>query len=256
MSWPEVRAEIEAGRSTVVMALGATEQHALHMPLATDALIGDELARRVAERLDAFLAPTVRVGCSEHHVGFAGTMSLAGETFHALVGDLVRSLLQGGFKRIVLLPTHGGNFGPLGEAVERLEADERARVAALTDLGALFEVALAGEREYGVPLGEGGLHAGEWETSMMMAVHPELVHMERAEAGYTGDMESAVQSLFADGVASISPNGAIGDPAKASAAHGERYWALVEQLVLERLAAAGARRGTGRRRAAQPLTSR
>ena len=237
MSWPEVRAEIEAGRTTVVMALGATEQHALHMPLATDALIGDELARRVAERMDAFLAPTVRVGCSEHHVGFAGTMSLGTETFHALVGDIVGSLLEGGFERIVLLPTHGGNFAPLGEAVELLGAGERAHVVALTDLGALFEVALAGEREYGVPLGEGGLHAGEWETSMLMAVHPELVHMDRAEAGYTGDMESAVQSLFAEGVASISPNGAIGDPARASAAHGERYWSLVEELVLERLAA-------------------
>jgi creatinine amidohydrolase len=205
------------------------------MPLATDALIGDELARRVAERLDAFLAPTVRVGCSEHHVGFAGTMSLGAETFQLVVADIVRSLLEGGFERVVLLPTHGGNFGPLAEAVERLQPDVRARVAALTDLGALGEVALAGEREYGVPLGEGGLHAGEWETSMLMAIHPDLVDMGRAEAGYTGDMESAVQSLFAAGVASISPNGAIGDPAQATSAHGERYWDLVEELVLERL---------------------
>jgi len=235
MSWPEVRSELDAGRTTVVLALGATEQHALHMPLATDALIGDELARRVAERMDAFLAPTVRIGCSEHHVGFAGTMSLHADTFHRVVGDLVGSLLKGGFEHIVLLPTHGGNFAPLAEAVQLLPAQERARVVALTDLGALFEVALAGEREYGVPLGEGGLHAGEWETSMLMAIHPELVHMDRAEAGYTGDMESAVQSLFEQGVASISPNGAIGDPARASTSHGERYWDLVEELVLERV---------------------
>ncbi|MHB8234485.1 MAG: creatininase family protein, partial [Solirubrobacteraceae bacterium] len=107
LTWPQVKAGIEAGRDTVVMALGATEQHGHHMPLATDALIGDHLAATVADRLDAFLAPTLRVGCSEHHVGFAGTMSLSEQTYYGIVVDLVRSLLRGGFRRIVLLPTHG-----------------------------------------------------------------------------------------------------------------------------------------------------
>src|SRR5882762_5685347 len=156
LSWPQVAAEIEAGRETVVLALGATEQHGRHMPLATDALIGDHLARTVADRLDAFLAPTLRVGCSQHHVGFAGTMSLDEQTYHGVVGDLVRSLLRGGFARIVLLPTHGGNFGPLAGAIAKLEEAERAHVVALTDLGLLFEIAQIGEREHGVPLSEGG----------------------------------------------------------------------------------------------------
>src|SRR5689334_2799680 len=110
LTWPQVKAEIDGGRDTVVLAFGATEQHGPHMPLATDALLGDHLARRLADRLDAFLAPTLRVGCSEHHVGFPGTMSLSEETFHAIVADLVRSLARGGFRRIVLVPTHGGNF--------------------------------------------------------------------------------------------------------------------------------------------------
>ena len=168
------------------MALGATEQHGPHMPLATDALIGDHLARIVAERLDAFLAPTLRVGCSEHHVGFAGTISLSEETYHSVIAEMVRSLLRGGFGRIVLLPTHGGNFGPLAGALAKLEDSERAHVVALTDLGVLFEIARIGEREFGVPLGEGGLHAGEWETSLMLAIHPELVAMEAVPAGLHG----------------------------------------------------------------------
>jgi creatinine amidohydrolase len=202
------------------------------MPLATDALIGDHLAREVAQRLGAFLAPTVRVGCSEHHVGFAGTMSLSEETFHVLVGDLVGSLLRSGFRTVVLLPTHGGNFAPLAAAVELLSAEERRHVVALTDLGVLFEVAQLGESEYGVPLAEGGLHAGEWETSMMLAIHPELVSMDAAEAGYVGDLQEAVGAMFAGGVASISENGAIGDPSRASAEHGRRYWETVIELVL------------------------
>src|SRR5882757_5470969 len=138
LTWPDVKAEIEAGRDTVVVAFGATEQHGHHMPLATDALIGDHFARELAERLDGFVAPTVRVGCSSHHLAFAGTLSIADETFHAIVADLVSSLAKSGFRRIVLLPTHGGNFAPLAAAVEALPDDQRGRVVALTDIGALL----------------------------------------------------------------------------------------------------------------------
>ena len=236
LTWPEVQAELEAGRDTVVIAFGATEQHGLHMPLATDALLGDHLARLVAERLRAFVAPTVRVGCSSHHLAFPGTLSLSEATFHAIVADLVGSLSQAGFRRIVLIPTHGGNFGPLAAAVERLGDEDRARVVALTDLSVLLRIAQAGEREHGVSLRDGGLHAGEWESSLLLAIHPELVRMERAEPGYTGDLETAIAAVFTDGVKSISENGAIGDPTRASAEHGEGYWALMLELVLEQLA--------------------
>jgi creatinine amidohydrolase/Fe(II)-dependent formamide hydrolase-like protein len=238
LTWPRVKEEIAAGRDTVVMALGATEQHGPHMALATDALLGDHLAQAIADRLDAFLAPTLRFGCSEHHLGFPGTISLSEDTFAGIVADVVRSLLAGGAARIVLLPTHGGNFSPLATAVAALGAGEREHVIALTDLGVLFEVARLGESEHGVPLSDGGLHAGEWETSMMLAVHPELVDMSSAAAGYTGDMEQAVGAMFSGGVASISENGAIGDPSSASAEHGRRYWQAAVELVYERIRAA------------------
>jgi creatinine amidohydrolase len=241
LTWPQVRAEIEGGRDTIVIAFGATEQHGCHMPLATDALLGDHLARAVADRLDGFIAPTVRVGCSEHHLGFPGTMSLGEETFHAVVGDLVRSLAGGGFRRIVLLPTHGGNFAPLAAAVARLEEPERALVVALTDLGVLFQIAQLGEREHGVPLGEGGLHAGEWETSLLLAIHPELVRSEQAQAGFTGELQEAIEGIFTKGgVAALSENGTLGDPTRASVEHGERYWELAIELVLEQVGAAEA----------------
>ena len=237
LTWPEVRAEQERGRDTVVIALGATEQHGRHLPLATDALLGDHLARMLADPLDAFHAPTLRVGCSEHHVGFAGTMSLSESTFRAVVGDLVRSLLRGGFRRIVLVPTHGGNFAPLAAAVSKL--DERQSVTALTDLGVLFQIAQMGEREYGVPLAEGGLHAGEWETSLLLAIHPDLVAMEHAEPGFTGDLQDALKGIFAEGgVAALSENGAIGDPRRATTEHGERYWSAAVDLALEQIEAA------------------
>jgi creatinine amidohydrolase/Fe(II)-dependent formamide hydrolase-like protein len=235
LTWPEVKAEQERGRDTVVVAFGATEQHGPHLPLATDALLGDHLARVVAERLDAFVAPTVRIGCSEHHLAFPGTLSLSQETFHAVVADVVRSLSRGGFGRVVLLPTHGGNFGPLAAALERLGPVPGIEISALTDLSALFAIAQLGADEHGVPLGEGGVHAGEWETSMLMAIHPDLVHLERGEAGYTGDAEAALGAIFGGGVHTVAENGVIGDPAQASAEHGGRYWDEVVGIALTRL---------------------
>jgi creatinine amidohydrolase len=239
LSWPEVEAELEAGRDTVVLALGATEQHGPHMALATDALLGDRLAWLVAERLDAFVAPTVRIGCSAHHLDFPGTLSLAEETFHAVVGDLVRSLARSGFGRIVLLPTHGGNYAPLAAAVEQLDPLQGTRVVALTDITALLRIATLGQERHGVPLADGGLHAGEWETSMLMAIHPQLVHMERAEPGYTGDPQEAIERMFAGGVKAVAYNGVVGDPARASADHGERYWQAAIAMVMEQVEAAG-----------------
>ena len=237
LTWPEVQSELERGRDTVVVAFGATEQHGPHMPLATDALIGDELARAVGERLDAFVAPTVRVGCSSHHLDFPGTLSLEDETFHAIVADLVRSLARGGFRRVVLLPTHGGNFAPLAAGVEKLGDIDGVEIVAMTDLMALMRIAQIGEREHGVPLGEGGLHAGEWETSMLLATHPELVKMDRGEPGYTGELQEAIERLFASGTKALSENGAIGDPGQASAEHGRRYWDAAIEIALERVAA-------------------
>ena len=235
LSWREIEAERDKGRDTVVMAFGATEQHGPHMPLAVDALIGDHFARLIADRLDAFAAPTVRVGCSSHHLDFPGTLSVSDETFHGIVADLVTSLARGGFRRVILIPTHGGNFAPLAKALERLGDLPGTGIIAITDLTVLFRIAATGEEEFGVPLGEGGLHAGEWETSMMLAIHPDLVNEERGAPGFTGDAQSALEGMFAGGVKAISENGVIGDPSQASAEHGRRYWELALELALEEI---------------------
>jgi creatinine amidohydrolase len=236
LSWPEVRARIAAGQDTVVMALGAFEQHGPHLPLETDVLLGDHLAQVIADRLDAFVARTITIGCSHHHLGFPGTLSLSDETFAGVVGDVVRSLARGGFGRVVLLPSHGGNFAPLAAAMKKIgDTVDGLRVTALTDPAPLFSPAQIGADEFGVPLGEGGIHSGEWETSMIMAIHPELVHLERAQAGYTGDPDEAFRRIFNDGTASLSKIGVVGDPRRASAEHGKRYWEAVTEATLEAL---------------------
>jgi creatinine amidohydrolase len=103
-------------------------------------------------------------------------------------------------------------------------------VVALTDLALLFRIVELGRDEFGVPLEAGGLHAGEWETSMLASIHPELVRMDRAEAGYVGELEPAIAKLFESGMKAISDNGAVGDPT--SPAHGNRYWEAIVELAL------------------------
>jgi creatinine amidohydrolase len=228
LTWPEVRQEIEAGRDTIVVAFGAVEQHGHHLPLGTDSILGDELSRRLAERLDAFRAPTVRIGCSSHHLAFPGTMSIGEEAFQRVVGDLVRGWARHGFRRIVVLPTHGGNFAPLGGALAKLEPLEGVKVVGISDLGLLVQATLGLGAELGVPASEGGLHAGQWETSMMLALHPELVKMDRAVPGYTGDLETGLPTFLEKGVDALTDTGVIGDPRSASAEHGRLY---IERLL-------------------------
>jgi creatinine amidohydrolase len=233
MTWPEVKEEIEAGRDTIVLSFGAVEQHGHHLPLGTDSIFGDELGRSVAERLGAFRAPTVRVGCSRHHLAFPGTMSVEQDTFSDLVGDIVRGWAGHGFKRIVLLPTHGGNFAPLATALERLGQVEGVKVIGVTDLSLLVNATLGLGAELGIPSSEGGLHGGEWETSMMLALHPELVRMDRAVAGYTGELESGMQRFLEEGIHVLTDTGVFGDPRRASAENGRRYAERLIDLTVE-----------------------
>jgi creatinine amidohydrolase len=233
LSWPEIRDELDQGRDTIVACFGAVEQHGHHMPLGTDSILGDALGRALADRLDAFFAPTVQVGCSSHHLAFPGTMSISEETFWGVVSDIVHGWAGQGFKRIVLLPTHGGNFAPLAGALERLGDLDGVQLIAITDLSILVNATLGLGAELGIPASEGGLHGGEWETSLLLAVRPELVHMDRAVAGYTGDLESGIQRFFDEGVHAVSETGVIGDPKQASAENGQKYFDRLVQLALE-----------------------
>ena len=231
---------LAAGYDTVVAAAGSIEQHGPHLPLVTDTLIGGGLIAAVVERLDGALqGPTIPFGCSEHHMAFPGTITLEKETFKNVVKEYARSLGRHGFRTVYVVPSHGGNFAPLREAVDELEGRAgSARVVAYSDLPAFLEVIYASQRPYDVTPAVAGAHAGNTETALVLALRPELVRMEHAEAGFTGELQDAIAGMFAEGgVASLSPIGAIGDPARASAEHGERYWSLTVELALEQIEA-------------------
>jgi creatinine amidohydrolase len=118
-------------------------------------------------------------------------------------------------------------------ASERFGQIEGVKVIAITDLSILVNATLVLGAELGIPASEGGIHGGEWETSMMLAVNPELVHMERAVSGYTGDLEAGMQRFFAEGVDALTDTGVIGDPKQASAENGRRYFDRLVELAIE-----------------------
>ena len=196
LTWADVKSEIENGRDTVIVPFGSTEQHGRHMPLGTDAVLGDELGWALAGRLDAFLAPTVRFGCSEHHLSFPGTISLGEDTFKKIVGDVVSSLSRHGFRHIVLLPTHGGNFKPLAEAFAEIRPVDNVNVIAFTDLEGLVKAAFESSGSYGVNPAQSGAHSGEWETSLMLAFRPDQVKMDHAAEGFVGPLSEIMEKIF------------------------------------------------------------
>ena len=236
LTWPEVEAAIAGGARTVVLPCGAIEQHGPHLPLLVDTASASALALEVARRLgDALVAPTLHLGCSDHHLPFAGTLSLRAETFEAVYRDCCASLARHGFTEIVCFSWHGGNFAPL----KAIEADLDAaagpdcRVVAWTDLDA-YVVAVRGAIEERLGLGDRvGGHADIFESSTMSYLHPELVRRDRAEAGYIGPIDDALfERLFTEGMTAISANGVLGDPRGMDADAGRECIARLADLVV------------------------
>jgi creatinine amidohydrolase len=227
MTWPEIASQIRSGRETVIMPFGSTEQHGRQLPLCTDSVIGDEVGSRLADRLDAFIAPTLRFGCSDHHLAFAGTISIAEDTFQKIVKDVIKSLCRHGFKRIILLPTHGGNFMPLKESLELGEVMEGVEILAFTDLEGLLNTAFQSSEKFGVDPFPSGTHAGEWETSLMLYLRSDQVKMGEATQGALLGIPE-IKSKIASGLENLDRNGVIGDPRLGKAEAGKAY---IEELV-------------------------
>jgi creatinine amidohydrolase len=228
--WRLKAAEINAlavRDAVVIVPVGSTEQHGPHLPTQVDSLLVGEIARRAARQAAAttpiVVAPTVWCGLAEHHMSLGGTLSLDFATFHALLRCICLSLTRQGFRRLLLLNGHGGNIAALTVVVNELAVELNAAIATTT-YWPLAKDAFAKilERQTTVR------HACEAETSMLLALAPELVDMARlAEAvGPTG--RELAEVVGNDAVhrwrsfKARTHHGAIGDPRTASAQKGER----------------------------------
>jgi creatinine amidohydrolase len=225
MTWPEVRAALDARWDRVLLPIGSTEQHGPHLPTASDSLHTWEVARRVARTLGRTLvAPMLPVGCSEHHMAFPGTITLTKETLEAYVHDCCRSLARHGFKTVLIFSGHGGNHGPIADIVPKLRGEfPELRLVAYADVRRFFDGLMESAKRHGIPEEVAGGHSGELETSMLLALRPELVHLDRLEPGYLGPLAPVQERTLREGLAAITANGVMGDPRPADRARGEAY---------------------------------
>lgn len=223
---PECSAMAEKGVAALV--IGSCEQHGLHLPLGTDVYLGEAVMRRAAERAvrEVVLLPSVAYGFSAHHMDFPGSITLTQKTLAAMITEVMSGVISAGFTKAVLVVSHGGNSPAVHTAVNELGiAFPQCSVAMLRYWDFMTEFM---ETLRDSPLGGIG-HAGEMETSMMMALYPHLVGDEwenyslaQGNDWYHPDMFAhnrvTVYRRFRD----ISPYGNVGVCQDASREKGEK----------------------------------
>jgi creatinine amidohydrolase len=218
-------AAAQARGAAVLVPTGSVEQHGPHLPVGTDTLIAWAIAREVASTMDGVLvAEPIAYGCSWHHMGFPGTVTLRVTTFVAIVVDVCQSLLDKGFIPI-LLNGHAGNRAALDVALVEL-AETGYECAALTYFDLIQEDARALIPD--APTATG--HACALETSISLYLWPDAVDSNAIPAGDTpgswpdphmfAKKEVALVRRFEE----INPTGVIGRPALATAEMGERLF--------------------------------
>jgi len=211
VNWENTFHEVEQAKPEIaLLPIGAIEQHSYHLPLCTDYYAAQALAERVAQELgNCYLLPALAVSCSREHCDFAGTLWLKPSTLAAVIEDLVESVKFHGITKVVVLVAHGGNW-IVKPVVREINLDRKGVRVIFTTPDA-----------FTVQQGEfGELHAGQGETSLMLAIRPDLVKMDRAKP----DFAPSQGREFFDytGLRAVSPDGLWGAPSKGTAEQGEQ----------------------------------
>ena len=231
LTWPEAE-QLGADGALGLVTLASLEQHGPHLPLATDSLLGESLARDVAERLPGpvVVTPVVRGGLSTHHLAFAGSVSVPPDAYRELVVSYLEGLERMGIRKIAVFSSHGGNFGFVRDLAAGY--DGRATLAGYSDLGRFIEVMMAAAAELGLHAPETDAHAGGLETSMMLAAYPDLVRSFDGVEGYTAAEPGWLERIFEEGIRPVSESGVLGDVGGANAEVGEALFAaLADELA-------------------------
>ncbi len=214
LTWPEARDAIRGAR-VALLPVGAIEQHGPHLPLGTDDYIASHIARGAARRDDLLLLPGIRVGVSREHRQFWGTLAVSPAALREQAVDLARSLASHTLRRIVFVNGHGSNCGPLEDAARDLR--EEGVFAFVFNWWHSIDPML---REL---FPDPTAHAGSIETSLMLAIDPELVRTNRLdEAGSVDRWGTYVEGVLVGfDAADFTEPGNVGDPNLADAEKGK-----------------------------------
>lgn len=243
MNYGELKSNAIPGclQKVVVLPIGSLEQHGHHLPMLTDTLIGSEIVRRCQEIFgdEVLFLPYMWLGASDHHLDMPGTISASNDTYTSLLIDILESLIHHGFRKIVILNSHGGNGGPGGNAVYQVNLRHQDK----PDLWIVFTswFGIAGPQITGIEVLEQKhvTHACELETSMILYLRPDLVNMGAAKGAniaFKSDFWSADSSghsrvQVGRSFKQTTLTGALGHPEYATAEKGARLYEVATQEV-------------------------
>ncbi len=230
-SWEDLRTLRDGGLDMAILPVGATEQHGRHLPTGVDSLSVTAVAEGVSAATGIPVLPTLPFGCSMgHSAKWPGTLSLRPETLSAAVAEIARWLDRTGFHRLLILNGHVTNWAPLRCALENIRADlPDMRIA----LRSIWEISSEVRDLYEYD-GGGNWHANDAETSLMLALRPELVSMARA----VDEPNRAACCFFSYTVDKESEFGCVGLPSRGSAEFGQRILAAAVTSLATQLRAA------------------
>jgi creatinine amidohydrolase len=225
-TWPEFSADLDAARQSAILPVGATEQHGPHLGTGMDAVLADRLCTAVASRTNVPMLPTLAYGCSlGHSRRWPGTIALSPMTLIQLVKEIGDWAYHSGVRRLFIVNTHVTNAAPLRCALEMLRAEHDDMMIAVVNSATISQ------RVRDAHFADGNdWHANAAETSLMLAVAPEIVRAELiADAD---DPDRTDGNIFAHPVNRTSINGVTGAPSRGSAGQGsELFGWMVEDLA-------------------------
>jgi creatinine amidohydrolase len=223
--------------TVVILPVAALEQHGPHLPVMVDSRLAEEVSKRTAslgraKGIPIITLPVVWHGLSEHHMPYGGTVTLTSNTFFLIVRDLIKSISRHGFSKFLILNGHGGNITAAEVCAQDISMELSLPIVAATYwLEAADRFAKILETQTNV------MHACEAETSMMMALEPNLVVdslLNEAKGPMKLDFLNAGKGSYRwRSLTHVTSNGVIGDPSHSSSAKGEQLLREASQAIFE-----------------------
>jgi Uncharacterized protein, putative amidase len=229
-------ADIPKEKALLILPIASVEQHGHHLPVFTDSLLNEVLVEGalalLPEEAPVWVLPPLSYGKSNEHVGFPGTFSLSTSTMQAVLSELMGCIHADGWKKLMIVNSHGGNPELIALAARDARVDLGLQVYFVNTAGLYADEAIPmRELEYGI-------HGGALETSLMLAAKPEWVKPERYRAEYPAAAENSCFKLGGDvwlawATRDLSETGVIGDPSLSTEEIGRRIFEHVTQKMSE-----------------------
>lgn len=228
MYWNTADEIMQKNPELAIIPVGSLEQHGPHLPVMTDWAIAAETGMRVAKKMDAFLVPALPISTCREQMGKKGSVWMEPLTFYQMMNDIIMSLKTQGFKKVGIIPCHGGIF-VMTPLVRDLNAKYNPDLMVAVASSEQFISMLSRE---GLFTEEEQLHADEIETSKMLAIAPETVHMDLAV-----DCIPEVPRPYLNygSIFRATPTGVWGTPTKATLEKGEKLLERCAELAAEEL---------------------